>query len=55
MVMEKFTSMIEQVISLSEISEIPGIEEQRAALIEQMWEEFTRECEMMGLTDGLKG
>lgn len=53
--MEKFASMIEQVISLSEISEIPGIEEQRAALIEQMWEEFPRECEMMGLTDGLKG
>jgi hypothetical protein len=53
--MEKFTSMIEQVIALSEICEIPEIQKQREDLIKQMWLEFPRECEMMGLTDGLKG
>jgi hypothetical protein len=53
--MEKFASMIEQVIALSEICEIPEIQKQREDLIKQMWLEFPRECEMMGLTDGLKG
>jgi len=53
--MEKFTSMIEQVFALSEICEIPEIQKQREDLIKQMWAEFPRECEMMGLTDGLKG
>jgi hypothetical protein len=53
--MEKFTSMVEQVIALSEICEIPEIQKQREDLIKQMWLEFPRECEMMGLTDGLKG
>jgi len=53
--MEKFTSMVEQVFALSEICEIPEIQKQREDLIKQMWAEFPRECEMMGLTDGLKG
>jgi len=53
--MEKFKSMIELVFELSEICEIPEIQKQREDLIKQMWIEFPRECEMMGLTDGLKG
>ena len=53
--MEKFTSMVEQVFALSLTCEIPEIQKQREDLIKQMWLEFPRECEMMGLTDGLKG
>ena len=51
--MKKFTSMVEQVFALSEICEIPEIQKQRKDLIKQMWLEFPRECEMMGLTDGI--
>jgi hypothetical protein len=51
--MKKFTSMVEQVFALSEICEIPEIQKQREDLIKQMWLEFPRECEMMGLTDGI--
>ena len=51
--MEKFASMVELVFELSEVCEIPEIQKQREDMIKQMWAEFPRECEMMGLTDGL--
>ena len=51
--MEKFASMVELVFELSEVCEIPEIQKLCEGLIKQMWAEFPRECEMMGLTDGL--
>jgi hypothetical protein len=49
-----FRRFMEEVIHLSEISEVPGIAEARDKLIQEMWARFPAECRAMGLTDGLK-
>lgn len=49
-----FSSYIEEIISLSAITEVPGIEEQRAALIKEVWSRFPSDCVALGLTDGVK-
>jgi|APCry1669189883_1035261.scaffolds.fasta_scaffold303505_1 hypothetical protein len=49
-----FSQYVEEIITLSEIAEIPGIEESRAALITEMWAKFPNECVAIGLTDGVK-
>ena len=48
-----FSSYIEEIILLSEITEIPGIIEKRIELLKEVWYKFPRECEAMGLRDGL--
>ena len=47
-----FNRFVEEVIHLSEISEVPGIAEARDKLIREMWARFPAECRAMGLTDG---
>ena len=47
-----FSDYVEQVISLSAISEVPGIDEARAELIKEMWALYPVECKELGLTDG---
>lgn len=49
-----FSKFIEEIISLSAIQEVPGIEQTRAALIKEVWRRFPQECHALGLTDGLK-
>jgi len=49
-----FSQYLEEIITLSEIVEIPGIEESRAVLITEMWGKFPNECVAIGLTDGVK-
>ena len=49
-----FSWFIEQIITLSEVQEVPGIAEQRDNLLKQVWEQYPGECVALGLTDGLK-
>lgn len=48
-----FQDFIEEIISLSEITEVPGISGQRSQLIKEVWRRFPTECKHLGLTDGL--
>ena len=48
-----FSQYMEEIMTLNEIAEIPGIEESRAALITEMWGKFPNECVAIGLTDGV--
>lgn len=45
-----FKRYIEEIISLSEITDVPGIEEARTALINEAWLKFADECSALGLT-----
>ena len=47
-----FVDFIEEIISLSEITEVPGIEEQRKELIKEVWRRFPDEAKGLGLRDG---
>lgn len=47
-----FASYIEEIITLSEITEVPGITEQRSGLIKEVWAKFPNECAALGLRDG---
>lgn len=49
-----FVDFIEEIIALSEITEVPGIVEKRSELIKEAWRRFPVECEGLGLRDGLK-
>lgn len=49
-----FVDFIEEVIALSEITEVPGIVEKRSELIKEAWRRFPEECAALGLRDGLK-
>lgn len=49
-----FVDFIEEIISLSEIIEVPGTVERRSELITEAWRRFPQECEALGLRDGLK-
>ena len=49
-----FVDFIEEIIALSEITEVPGIEARRGELIKEAWRRFPVECEGLGLRDGLK-
>jgi hypothetical protein len=49
-----FLDFIDEIISLSEITEVPGISEQRADLLKEVWRRFPSECIDLGLTDGVK-
>jgi hypothetical protein len=49
-----FANYIEEIIMLSEISEIPGVEDKRLALISEAWDRYPGECEALGLRDGVK-
>jgi hypothetical protein len=49
-----FANYIEEIVLLSEISEIPGVEDKRLALIREAWGRYPEECEMLGLRDGVK-
>ena len=42
-----FSDYIEEIISLSEVSEIPGIEETRAALIKEVKARYPNESKML--------
>lgn len=46
-----FRRFMEEVFSLSEIDEVPGIRQARNELIAEMWKRFPLECETVGLTD----
>lgn len=46
-----FEDYLEQIFALSAINEVPGIEEQRLALIDEIWEFYPQECVMIGLRD----
>ena len=47
-----FADYIEEVIMLSEIIEIPGMESKRKELIREVWQRYPKECEELGLRDG---
>lgn len=49
-----FQDFIEEIITLSEITEVPGIEAQRGELLKEVWRRFPGECAALGLRDGLK-
>lgn len=49
-----FSDFIEEIILLSEISEVPGVDETRSRLLREVWRRFPSECQAMGLTDGLR-
>ena len=51
---KSFSEYIELAFDLSAILELPGVKEQHAALIREMWEHYPDECESIGLTNGLK-
>jgi hypothetical protein len=46
-----FEDYLEQIFALSAINEVPGIEQQRLALIEEVWQFYPQECVELGLTD----
>lgn len=46
-----FSRFIEEIIHLSEISEVPGIEDARNALLREVWKRYPVECEALGLED----
>lgn len=49
-----FTDFIDEVIFLSEIVEVPGIQDRRSDLLLEVWKRFPSECKALGLTDGLR-
>jgi len=49
-----FSDFIEEIILLSEITEVPGVEQDRSSLLREVWRRFPSECQAMGLTDGLR-
>ena len=49
-----FEHYIETIIHLSEISEVPGIEDQRTQLLKEVWQFYPNECKALGLTNGVK-
>jgi hypothetical protein len=49
-----FVDFIEEVIYLSEITEVPGIQGRRSDLLQEVWRRFPDECKALGLTDGLR-
>jgi hypothetical protein len=49
-----FDQYLNEIFNLSEISEIPGVKTAIDALIKTMWEKYPKECEAIGLEDGLK-
>jgi hypothetical protein len=46
-----FSDYLNQIFMLSEIAEIPGVEADRSALIDEMWARYPTECKAIGLTD----
>jgi hypothetical protein len=49
-----FSDFIEEIILLSEITEVPGVEQARSRLLLEVWRRYPSECQAMGLTDGLR-
>jgi hypothetical protein len=49
-----FQDFIEEIIYLSEISEVPGVSEGRSRLLQEVWRRFPDQCEALGLKDGLR-
>jgi hypothetical protein len=49
-----FDQYLNEIFNLSEISEIPGVKTAIDVLIKTMWEKYPKECEAIGLEDGLK-
>ena len=49
-----FATYIEEIVMLSEIQEIPGIKQKIAMLIKEAWTKFPKECEDLGLRDGVQ-
>jgi len=49
-----FDQYLNEIFNLSEISEITGVKTAIDALIKTMWEKYPKECEAIGLEDGLK-
>jgi hypothetical protein len=47
----RFEDYIEEIIHLSEITEVPGITEAREVLLTEVWHKFPAECRALGLTD----
>lgn len=45
-----FREYIEQIFALSEILEVPGIQQARLELIKEVWQKFPAECKALGLT-----
>jgi hypothetical protein len=48
-----FGDYIEEIIALSEILEIPGIQAKRSELLKEVWKKFPQECYDLGLRDGV--
>lgn len=49
-----FERYLDEVIHLSEISEIPGVQAARETLIKEMWARYPQDCKDIGLRDGVK-
>ena len=49
-----FDQYLNEIFNLSEISEIHGVKTAIGELIKTMWEKYPKECEAIGLEDGLK-
>lgn len=49
-----FERYLDEIIHLSEIAEIPGIQAARETLIKEMWARYPQDCKDCGLRDGVK-
>ena len=49
-----FSTYIEEILDLSQISEIPGIKVKIVELLCEVWAKFPNECKDLGLRDGLQ-
>jgi len=49
-----FERYLDEIIHLSEISEIPGVQSARETLIKEMWDRYPQDCKAVGLRDGVK-
>ena len=46
-----FSNYIEEIVLISEIIEIPGMDTKRKELVIEVWDKFPEECERLGLTE----
>lgn len=45
-----FSNYIEEIVLISEIIEIPGMDFKRKELVMEVWDKFPADCEQLGLT-----
>ena len=49
-----FSQYIEEIVMISEIIEIPGMQQKRDVLLKEVWERYPAECQDLGMRDGVK-